>query len=980
MFHNARCLRTALGVGLLGATLHGLALPAVAETFDQDYKNPPSKAQTHVWWHWMGVYVSKEGITKDLEAMAASGVGGATIFNLHSPLRPSPSSPKTAKPWSGNAYRSPEWWALIAHAAKEADRLGLNLGMHNCVGYSASGGPWITPEHSMQKVVWSETKVDGGRPFNGPLTVPETNWGFYRDIAVIAVPDSPEAGAITTAESVLDLTARMQPDGNFQWEAPAGRWIVYRFGYTPTKSTAHPAPEGVFARECDKLSAEAGELHIRHVIDPLREHLGPLLGKSLRHLTFDSYEAGPQDWTALFAQEFEKRRGYSPLPWLPVLAKRTLGSEETSKRFLWDMKATACELFNENNFALFRRRINEAGLEMVLEPYGNGPINATAATVIPDIPMGVIWTDGAVLKNNSTRSGIAAVANAHGQNLVAVEAFTGWPEHSKWSETPGFLKATGDAALCMGYNQFHLHSWVHQPFDDSIRPGIVMRHWGTHFGRFQTWYEPGKSWFAYLNRCQALLQRGEVVSDYLALDHTKPHADTIPNQTLLEGAAVKNGKIVLASGRSYAFLAVNKTEMLPEVARKLRDLAAQGATIVGPRPLKSPSLQNYPACDAEVAAIAGELWGPPDSSAKDRHYGNGRVMDVTPEKALATLGIAPAFSRSPQKGKVWFAHRRDADADVFFIANLDKIPAQFVGSFRVGGKIPELWDAVRGTQTDAGQWNETNGRTEVNLALDSEESVFVVFRRSSAAADPVKMVALDGEPFEEAKLVSGSAGTILRTARPGNYQLTTASGKSASIAVPPPPAAMTLEGPWDVSFKPPAGIAKTLRFDKLASWTESPDEGIRYFSGTAHYVRELEVPSQWLEPGLRVELDLGVVRDMAEVILNGQPVAICWTAPFRVDLTGSIKAGHNRLEIAVTNTWANRLIGDQQQPEDCNWTAQGQLEHFPAWILESLPRPTRREAFAAWNYFKKDSPLREAGLLGPVVLRPSLERTIPKSF
>jgi len=924
-----------------------LCLCFAATASADDFLDPPPPARTHVWWHWMGPFVSRDGITKDLEAMAASGIGGATIFNLHAVARTLP----PPQIWPKNAYRSPEWWALVEHAAREADRLGLNLGIHNCIGYSASGGPWITPEQSMQKLVWSETAFAAkaaGEPFTGRLPQPEPKAKVYRDIAVIAVPD----GAVPDRDAFHDLSNAMAADGAVEWTAPPGTWTIYRFGHVPAGKTCHPTPPGVYPLECDKLSAAASRFHIEQVLRPLKEHLGPLVDRSLRHVTFDSYEAGNQDWTAGFAAEFEKRRGYSLLPWLPVFAGRVIGDDNLAARFRHDFKATVSELFIENNLRVFRTAINDAGMEMMLQPYG-GPFDRFTATTTPDVPMYSFWTGERLSLDTSTRAGSAAAAA--GLHLVAAEAFTGTPEVSTWTETPAFLKPFGDAGFCQGLNQLFLHSWVQQPFADSIRPGVTMGRIGTHFSRHQTWFEPGKAWIAYLNRCQAVLQRGQLVSDYLVLDEARAGADTIPAQTLLDGLDVDGGAIVLPSGRRYPFLVLPKPLLLPEVARAIKQLVAAGATVVGPRPERSPSLQNYPACDTEVQSIAAEVWGPlpTQPSITEHAFGKGRVTWKRPEQVLADLKIGPDFSHSPRQAAIRFTHRRDADADIYFLANLSNEPVESAASFRVAGKIPEVWDAVRGRRADAERWEIIDGRTEVPLHFDAYESMFVVFRRSA-----------------------GDGGA----AKPA---------PARSTAATPIPEPIEIDGPWTVTFQHPAAASRTVRFDRLSSWTEAEDRDIRYFSGTARYATEITIPADENRDTTRIELDLGDVRDLAQVRIDGTLVGTTWCPPHRLDVTAALPPGTHRLEIDVTNTWANRLIGDHLEPEDCVWskkevivthadgtTASGGrgLEEFPEWVLANRPRPTARRAFSTWDYFTKDSPLRDSGLLGPVVLRPASSR------
>ncbi len=925
-------LATVIFAALAGRSVGYAAGDSAAPgTLEHDFASPPAEARPMVWWHWMGHNVSKAGITKDLEAMKASGIGGATIFNLTSSVQAG-EAPFKNTPWPENDYRGPAWWDLVRHAAKEAERLGLNLGMHNCVGYSATGGPWITPEKSMKTVVWSTTPLKGGTPFQAKLEQPKAKMDFYRDIGVVAVPD----GTDVPIGQVKDLSQDMAADGTLKWDPPSGAWTVYRLGYTTTGKGCSPAPEEVKTLECDKLSPAASKFHFEQVLQPLKDHLGPLLGKSMRHLTLDSYEAGGLNWTEGFREEFKSRRGYDPLLWLPTLNKAAIGSPDLAARFAWDFKTTVSELFIQNNLRQGKDLMNAMGVRMYLEPY-SGPFDTVEAAAVPNVTMGEFWlgSSGEIGRN------IVGSAEAAGIKIIATESFTAKPTVAQWSETPAQTKSSGDGAWASGVNQIFLHHWVHQPFTDSLKPGMSMGWWGMHFGRNQTWFEPGKSWIAYLARSQALLQRGEPVSDYLALDQGTGlgpnRADTIAARDFMRDASVKDGRIVLPSGRSYAFLLVPNTPMmLPATARKLADLVAAGAVIAGQRAERSPSMQDFPMADADVAAIGSGLWS---------GTGSGKVF-ANADQALAALGIGPDFSTRPVTPKIRFTHRNDGGSDIYFLTNQADQEIRFTASFRVAGKTPELWDPERGTRAEVSNWEIKDGRTDVGMDLDANTSAFVVFQKPSALT----------------------------------------SKKATAQDALPSPQTIPLNGPWEVAFEAGRGAPDQITLQALASWTASDQPGVKYFSGTARYIKMIDVPADFLAKGKPVQLDLGVVKEMARVIINGKDCGVTWHVPFRVDVTSALKPGPNKLEIEVTNTWANRLIGDEQEAEDCKYSEPikqhyfkdkdgnplpvgRMLVEFPGWLINGQARPSKRIGFCTWNYFTKDSPLLPAGLLGPVALK-----------
>jgi hypothetical protein len=507
-----------------------LTVPSLlAQDLEKNFLAPPDSARPRVLWMWMGSNVSKDGITRDLEALKAAGFGGTTMFSLAD----------TTTPWAGVIAKSATpgivaftdpWWSLVRHAAKESARLGLDFGMFNGPGYESSGGPWITPDLSMQEIVWSEKPVYGPGPFRGALARPAVDphadmpfpvynpdtgrvekpeipsrRTFYNDVAVLVLP----AAGVVPEDKVINLTSKMGLQGELEWDAPAGTWIVYRFGSTTKGAILQPAQWEAMGLECDKMNPEAVAFHLDHVLGEIKRRLGDLVGKGFTHLHFDSYEAGPATWTPRMREEFGVRRGYNLVPWLPALAKRTIGSAARTEKFRADFERTIQDLYRDAYFATASKKIHEAGLKFMCEPYG-GPWRIEEVVPYVDRVMTEFWTDGGAFHPVELEATVKALRLA-GQNILEAEAFTGQPEFSQWRETPAWLKPIGDAALCAGINLMSLHRFAHQPWDDRWRPGNTMGQWGTHFDRTQTWWEPGAAWVKYLERCQFMLQWGRAV-------------------------------------------------------------------------------------------------------------------------------------------------------------------------------------------------------------------------------------------------------------------------------------------------------------------------------------------------------------------------------------------------------------------------------------------------------------------------------------
>jgi hypothetical protein len=1037
----------------LAATL-GLPISATAQTtLESDFLNPPTVARPYVWWHWMGSNFSKEGITKDLEAMKASGIGGATIFNLASAVQES-HKPTLNNPWPDQTYRSPKYWEALRHAASEAERLGLEIGLHNTVGYSTTGGPWIDEEKNMQHLVSKSVTVDGGKRVSIEIPRPDPTvyrgWGnsglafrYFKDIAVLAVPAS---GDIDPAKTI-DLTASFK-DNRLDWDAPAGKWHVVRFCHAPTGASPHPVPDEVIGKtlEVDKLSLDLNRFHWNTVIEPMKQHLGAYLGKSFRHFLIDSYEAGKQNWTPAFREEFKKRKGYDPLPWLFTLEKRTVGDKDQSARFQWDLNDVISTLYYENGWLTGVGKMKAVGMDLQFEPYG-GQFDTVEGAALADIPMGEFWTG----KGGGINSTIVAAARAAGRKVVGAEAFTGPPTLSKWTETPGFLKQSADGTFLSGANRMILHHWVHQPFDDRYKPGMGMGWWGTHFNRHQTWAKDGAAFYQYLGRTQAMLQSGETPSDFVSVGKSQG-SDIISWREFRNGVKVQDGRIVVSSGRSYPFLGIpHDGRMLPGDVKRITALLEQGAVIVCSKPSGSPGLADYPASDAEVKSST--LW----NDEAIRTVGKGRLYTKADiGAAIRDFKITPILEISGASGVSGTA-RQTKDATLIFLANTTAAPMSFTASFRINGQRPELWDAENGSIRFAPVWREKDGRTEVDLTLDRYRSVFVVFRNSKLPTDHVVAVvskssgdgaleivkarfgAAQGNRWmdvtEKLRQLSSKGSLQLSSAHPGAFgkdpapnivkqlevdyrlggksltvtipegkplslgtpnvsdvhftaaadgsvsaasvsgtrgELVFASGKRQPFELPAPTAAAELKGPWNVVLDSPVDETRKLVLSKLENLAGHADPAVKYFSGTATYSLKFEI-SNLKSP---MTLDLGKVHDLARVTLNGKDLGVLWQSPFTLDISSALKTGSNHLEIAVTNTWHNRLVGDEQFPADFEWGEDRQekghaMKAYPDWFVKNQTRPEKnRKCFVVWYYHRKDTPLLPAGLVGPVTLIP----------
>ncbi len=658
-----------------------------ADHLAREFISPPDSARPWVYWFWMDGNLSREGMTADLEAMRAAGLGGMIVMEVD-----------VGVPRGPVKFMSPEWRQHFTHAMREAERLGLQATINAGPGWTGSGGPWVKPEQSMQQVTASETAVEGPRRFEGVLPQPKSRAGFYRDVAVLAFPtpagdariaDLPEKalfvrGAYSSQHGVrpylpapaehpeipadqriapdriVDLTGRMDAQGRLAWDVPEGKWTLLRAGRTSTGANTRPAPQPGVGLECDKFDKAALEAHFEAFVGTLLGDLGPLRpGAGLASLHIDSWEMGAQNWTESFPAEFRRRRGYDPIRYLPAMTGRVVDSVEVSERFLWDLRQTAQELVVENHAlhlkALGRRR----GLGLSIEPYDMNPAGDLSLGSAADVPMCEFWARGHAYPTEFSCIEAASIAHAMGRPVMAAEAFTA-KDSEAWRLFPGAMKVQGDWAFAAGINRFVFHRYAHQPWLDR-RPGMTMGPWGVHWERTQTWWDMVPAYHAYVARCQSLLQRGAAVADiaYLALEGA-PHVFRPPPSALegdppdrrgyafaglapemLAGSTVKDGRIVLRSCASYRVLVLPESEtMTPALLKTIGRLARDGATVTGPPPRKSPGLSGYPACDREVQALSRGMWG------------EGRIVSERgPEAAIKAS--APPLQRLGTARWIW---------------------------------------------------------------------------------------------------------------------------------------------------------------------------------------------------------------------------------------------------------------------------------------------------------------------------------------
>ena len=735
-----------------------------------------------------------------------------------------------------------------------------------------------------------------------------------------------DASEVIHGNEVVELTSKMDNDGSLNWFVPEGQWIIARLGYSLTGRQNHPASLEATGLEVDKLDPEAVRAYFSNYLDQYKDATGGLMGeRGLQYVITDSWEAGTANWTGNMMKEFSRRRGYEILPWLPVLFGRIVESAEASDRFLWDFRITLGEMLAEYHYDALTELLNERGMGRYSESHETGRAfigDGMEVKRSAHIPMSATWTPGGfsgpeeagvAVRHRADVRESASVAHIYGQNIVAAESMTAIG--NTWAYSPERLKPTADMELASGLNRFVIHTSVHQPVDDKV-PGLGLGPFGQWFTRHETWAEQAGPWISYLARSSYMLQQGQFVADVLYVygednNITALFGDKLPDipegynydfinaGAISKGLSVENNRLFTPGGTRYRLLALDtSTEYMSlPVLKRVKALVYDGAIVTGTKPVNTPSLSDE---EDQFRAIADELW---KNETGVNILGKGKVYaGKNIKQVLEELDIKEDFSytRPMNDTEVLFVHRKINDGDVYWVNNRNNRFEDIDATFRVSGKTPELWNPETGNISEI-SYEIENGLTTASLQLKPNDAIFIVFRNRTDK--------LSRElPVKDKK----------------------------QLAV--------LEGTWDISFQPDRGAPEKMVMKKLSSWSESEDTGVKYFSGTATYSRSIQVPQRWIQSTGNIVMDLGEVKNIAEVVINGESIGIVWKAPFRVDITDTLIEGENRLEIKVTNLWVNRLIGDQQPGIEKTYT------------------------YTTQAFYQANSPLLPSGLLGPVTI------------
>lgn len=906
------------------------------ETVKSQFKNPPRESSVNCWWWWMNSYIDKETITADLEAMKAKGFEGAMVFDAGSDTNfgAGPDDPR------GPVYGSPEWIDLFVYALKEAERLGLHIGLNIQSGWNL-GGPCVTPEYAAKKITISETRI---KPEDGDvhqLTKPQVNRDYYKDLWVLAFPVnqdkmlekgiysldfkslSKEAGGsapdcswmltneprdrkhweevkpsmIVGEDQIQDLTSSMTSDSILNWKAPEGEWIVLRIGYTNTHATVSTSSPGWKGPVLDYMSQEAFDFYWNSVVKPILTAAGKYAGSTLNSLETDSWECDGMTWTKGFEMAFKNYCGYDIKKLLPIFAGYIINDVTYSHNFLNDFRKTLGHLVATNHYAHFAELAHSYGIGIMPESAGPhaGPLDGITNYGNSDIVMSEFWANSPHRYSPDSRFFVkqaSSAAHIYGKKFIAAESFTRLGPH--WNDILWFhQKPSFDHEICSGLNKVYFHTFTASPKSEGL-PGREYFA-GSHVNRNITWWKYFDVYVDYFHRVQNVVQNGKFVADVLYYygDHVPnilPFKDRDPsgampgfdfdvtNEEVLLKLVVKNNRIVAPSGLDYTVLVLPDVKTLSLAAlKKVESLVADGATVIGYKPTSLASLVGGEASQAEFHKIADSLWGSDVAETGEKQYKKGNLAwGISARDYLMSHNIPQDLNivgnKKMRVNEFDYIHYIVDGRDVYFVSNLKPERKDIVCEFRVTGRAPEIWDAVTGEARKVVAFTQKENITSIPLRLEPHESLFVVFDKK-ISKDSKSTSSVNWNEYVEAQVLTGS---------------------------------------WQVNFDPKWGGPQSIIFDSLQNWTTHPNEGVRYYSGTAVYHKDFNLNFK-LDESTSYYLELGSVKDVgvAEVKLNGVDLGVVWTPPFRLDIGKALKSGENKLEISVVNSWHNRVVADQ---------------------------------------------------------------------
>ena len=951
------------------------------------FVDPSGNAKPKVYWWCLNGNIDTVRAKHELQAMKDAGIGGFDLFEIGAPEQDEMIP-------GGPAFLSDASLQSIKFVIDKAGELDLSVGLNLASSWNA-GGSWIKPEHGGKSLYYSSAIVKGNSetqtiniPFpdvsfpkesliggTDEVLIPYRENGkpvYYEEVAVLAIPENLEGNELDTAQ-IINISSFFDSENDeLNWKAPSGNWKIVRYICSNSgQQLVLPSPLSA-GLTVDHFDSTAVRTHLMYIIDRLESVLGDIRETSLKNFYLASYEARGFVWTSSMSSEFKRVNGYDIAKFIPSLFNPDLFSAEITNKVQADFKKTLSELMINNLYKNTQEICSAHGLKINCEaggpgfPLYNGPAEPLRALGALDIPRGEFWINHAryYMDRNGKDSidilrvvkEVAAASHIYEKVIVEEEAFTSF-QH--WQEGPYDMKPTADRAFCEGMNRVVFHGFSHNIAGSGF-PGYVYLA-GTHFNDKRVWWPKVKPFIDYISRISSVFQETDFVADVLWYYGDKvPNSATPKNahfsvgpgfdyevintEILLNNLTVVDGKLILSNGASFSLLVLEpEREINPAVLVRIRELVNQGAVILGEKPLGIAEKHDFRLTQEEGAILIDQLW----TDGDDRVFSGIKALEI-----LKRLKVSPDLNYPGKESFLLdFIHYKKNDLDFYFVHNTSDKWISRACSFRQENRIPEIWDPLSGEIFPVSIYMQQNEYLIMPLTLAPYGSQLIVFRQSNMLPHYSQITSKSQHPPH---LEFTEDGFILLDN--GDYELV---DKNQSQDISNTIKFRTLDGAWELFFPENWGAPERIELPELTSWTDSDIPGIKYFSGTAVYKKTFQFDRHsGSSEDQRIFLDLGNLAKVGEVWLNGEYVGICWSKPFRFDVTDILKEGENKLTIEVANTWSNRMTGDAITGEKYT---NSNITNTVIPVEGILPGDQSR---VPWI----DVPLIESGLLGPVQL------------
>lgn len=888
-------------------------------TLEEGFINPAKENRALALWPWLNGFVDTTKLVYELEQMKEKGMRGALIWDVGSLMDPDKMIP------AGPAMLGDSSLQYFSLALKTGKKLNLDIGWFASSSWNA-GGPWVEEANAAMELLSSSQVVEGPSQQKIAIAKPESKLGLvtrYSLISSLAIPYSEGKEIDYTKDQTILLGEFTSEDKYIEWDVPGGKWEIISFFMSNTGQELECPSPNSNGLIIDHLSRIATKNNFDSVLTRLAPVSSP--ENHLKFFMLDSYEVWPmKDWSPLFVQEFNSHYGYDPIPYLPLLQGYNSIDSIMAERFRGDYSRLVSDMMIENHFAQSVDISNKNGFEMLTEAgHGGYPrVDPLKALGNSHIPMGEFWNR----KRFWVTKEAASAAHIYGKKLVASESLTGW---NHWQHGPTDFKQLIDVAFCEGLNQIVFHTFSHNP-EIAGKPGFVY-HAGEHVNVNATWWEMARPFMDYIGRCSYMLRQGNFVGDAClyygdqapnlvppkridpnitpifnddqCLHCGKPKPinvgelpgydyDYINADIITTTLRAENGKLVLPSGQSYkVMLLPDRDDISLEVLISLEKLVSDGAIVIGRRPERTTSLVNYPECDNQVKSIADKLWGETDGeNIFSNTYGKGKVYwGKSVKEVLEEINVGPDFKVEGIDNSynlIDYIHRQTETEDIYFVSNSSPEEEKVTCVFRVDeNRIPEIWDAETGLIQREVEYSKVGNGISIEFIMDPLASRFVVFRNKSTGKNEAGL-SYDLQYGFHHKQIAGEINEPI-----------------------------DISDNWNIKFNPEMGGQESYQLEKLTSWSDIDNEGIKYYSGSASYSRSFSVSRETLSKETEAFVAFEDIQEMARVFVNGNDCGIVWTPPYKARITPYLEAGTNNITVEVINTWNNRIVGDIRNPD-----------------------------------------------------------------